>query len=158
MPGQILIADDHDFVRRDHPRSEGSTSVRRQLMRILIVDDNDRVRRGVADLLAATPGWEVCGEACNGAEGVQKSKELVPDVILLDISMPGLGGLEVARLLRKEVPSAKILIMSQNDAPRLLPSVLEAGAHGCIDKSRLSIDLISSIEKLHGGYPPPPSR
>jgi two-component system NarL family response regulator len=72
-------------------------------MRILIVDDNERIRRGVLDILASKKNWNVCGEARDGMEAIRKARELLPDLILLDISMPGLNGLEAARLLRREV-------------------------------------------------------
>jgi YesN/AraC family two-component response regulator len=68
-------------------------------MRILIVDDSDAMRRGVKDLLSSKADWKVCGEARNGDEGIRKARELRPDVILLDISMPGMNGLDVARTL-----------------------------------------------------------
>ena len=118
------------------------------LMRILVVDDNEVVRNGVVDILATKAGWRVCGQAKDGAEGIQKALELTPDLILLDISMPGLNGLEVARRVRQEVPPANILIMSQNDAVHLLPTAIKAGAQGCVDKSRLSADLIPALENI----------
>jgi DNA-binding NarL/FixJ family response regulator len=117
-------------------------------MRILIADDNEWVRRGVANILARRPQWEVCGEAKDGMETIQKAAELRPDVILLDVSMPGLYGLDVARLLREKVPTAKILIMSQQDPAVLLSSALAAGALACIDKSHLSSDLLPIISKV----------
>jgi DNA-binding NarL/FixJ family response regulator len=116
-------------------------------MRILIADDNDVVRRGVVRLLSET-GWNVCGEARDGLEALQKARELLPDVILLDFSMPGMNGLEAARLLRQELPEAKILMLSQHDPIQLLPSVVEAGGDACLDKSRLSTDLLASIKSL----------
>lgn len=117
-------------------------------MRILIADDNEWVRRGVANILSRRPQWEVCGEAKDGMETIQKAAELLPDVILLDVSMPGLYGLDVARLLREKVPTAKILIMSQQDPAVLLSSALAAGALACIDKSHLSSDLLPIISKV----------
>lgn len=117
-------------------------------MRILVVDDNELVRHGVVNILASKATWEVCGEAPDGKEAIRKARELRPDVVLLDISMPGLNGLEVARLLRREIADAKILIMSQNDAVSLLPGAIQAGANGCIDKSRLGAELLSSIESI----------
>jgi DNA-binding NarL/FixJ family response regulator len=117
-------------------------------MRILIADDNPWIRRGVMNILAPMTQWEVCGEAQDGPEAVDMAAELLPDLILLDVSMPGLSGLEVARLVREKVPAAKILIMSQHDPVVLLPRAIQAGAHGCVDKSRLSTELCPSIANL----------
>jgi two-component system response regulator NreC len=119
-------------------------------MRILIVDDNERIRRGVMDILASKKNWNVCGEARDGTEAIRKARELLPDLILLDISMPGLNGLEAARLLRQEIANTKILLMSQYDPLPLLPGAMQAGANGCVDKSRLGTDLLSSIERISG--------
>ena len=99
-------------------------------------------------ILSSEKDLEVCGEAKDGSEALQKARELLPDLILLDISMPGMNGLEAARLLRNEVRQAKILVISQHDPLQLLPSVIAAGADGCIDKSRLSADLVASIKKI----------
>jgi DNA-binding NarL/FixJ family response regulator len=117
-------------------------------MRILIADDNEHVRRGVRNILTLVAGSEVCGEAKDGDEAIQKATELLPDLILLDVSMPGLSGLEVARILRNKMSVAKIIVMSQHDPALLLPRALEAGAQACVDKSRLSADLVPAIEKL----------
>lgn len=116
-------------------------------MRILIADDSEVVRRGVRNILAPT-SWEICGEARDGPDAIQKATELLPDLVLLDISMPGLSGLDVARLLREKLPATTILIMSQHDPAVLLPRALEAGAHACIDKSRLALDLVPAIERF----------
>jgi DNA-binding NarL/FixJ family response regulator len=121
-------------------------------MRILIADDNESVRRGVANMLAKDARLEVCGEAANGEEALQKAQEFRPDLILLDINMPGLSGYETARLLREQLAEIKILVMSFDDAVQLLPSVRKAGADGCVDKARLGADLLSSINSfLPGG-------
>jgi DNA-binding NarL/FixJ family response regulator len=117
-------------------------------MRILIADDNEWVRRGVTNILAPKSHWEVCGEAKDGAETIQRAAELVPDLILLDVSMPGLNGLDVARMLREKVPATKILIMSQHDPVLLLPRAIEAGAHACVDKSHLSTQLLPMIASM----------
>lgn len=118
-------------------------------MRILIADDSAMVRRGVISLLSSEASWEICGEASDGSEALAKARALLPDVILLDVSMPGLNGLEVARRLRKEVPQARIIVMSQHDPVHLLPGVMAAGGDACIDKSRLAVDLVDSIRNLH---------
>ena len=119
-------------------------------MRVLIVDDNDRVRHGVMEILASRADCEICGQAKSGEEGIQLAVELRPDLILLDVSMPGLSGLEVARLLRKELPQVRIVIMSQHDPHHLLASAMEAGADACVDKARLGADLWPAIESVAG--------
>jgi DNA-binding NarL/FixJ family response regulator len=117
-------------------------------MRILIADDNDAVRRGVVGILSSETGWQVCGEARDGAEALQKARELLPDLILLDVSMPGMNGLEAAHLLRQELPEVKILVISQHDPIHLLPSVVDAGGDACVDKGRLGTDLVASIKSI----------
>jgi DNA-binding NarL/FixJ family response regulator len=117
-------------------------------MRILIADDSDIVRRGIASLLSAEMNLNVCGEARNGLEALQKAQELQPDLILLDVSLPDINGLEVARRLRLEVPKVKILVISQHDPVQLLPRVMVAGGDGCLDKSRLAADLVVTIEGI----------
>ena len=117
-------------------------------MRILIADDNERIRRGVRGILSSEANCEVCGEAVDGADALRKARELSPDVILLDVSMPGSDGLETARLLRRELVKIKIIIMSQHDPAQLLPRAIEAGAHACVDKSRLDADLLATIQSI----------
>ncbi len=117
-------------------------------MRILIADDNDTVRRGIIGLLSAEMTWTVCGEAKDGVQALQKARECLPDLILLDISMPGMSGLDVARSIRLEVPKAKILVISQHDPIRMLPSAIAAGANACLDKSLLGRDLVATIKRL----------
>jgi len=117
-------------------------------MRILIADDNYQVRCAIRGVLSRDADLEVCGEASDGPEALQKTRELSPDLILLDISMPGANGFEISRLIRREFPALRILIMSQNDAAQLSVGLAEAGADACIDKSRMAFDLISAIKRL----------
>ena len=117
-------------------------------MRILIADDSQLVRRGIAGLLAGDPELEVCGEAADSNETLQKVDELRPDLILLDVSMPGMNGLNTAQLLRRNLPSLRIIIISQHDSQHLLPRALKAGAHGCVDKARLVTDLLPTLRSL----------
>jgi len=128
-------------------------------MRILIADDNQLVRNAVAKLLSQQPGWSVCGEAVDAPESVEKARELRPDVILLDVSMPGASGFDAARSIRQALPQTKILIMSQNDAVRFLPVALEVGADGCLDKAQIFGDLVNAIKNLppHQSSGPIPS-
>jgi len=118
----------------------------RHALRILIADDSEMIRKSMIAILRSRPAWEVCGESADGADAVQKAIHLRPDVVLLDISMPGKNGLEAARMIRQELPEVKILIVSLNDAAYTLPSARAAGADGCIGKDRLTTDLVAAIE------------
>ena len=119
-----------------------------QPVRILVADDHEVVRRGVRSLLNSRTDWEVCGEAADGKEAVEKAKELKPDVIVMDISMPRLNGLEATRVIRKEVPQSEILIFSQHAAAEMRPVALQAGAKEYIAKSAISNDLLTAVESL----------
>ena len=117
-------------------------------MRILIADDNQFVRRGIAGFLSDVPDCEICAEASDGPEAVRKVRELRPDLVLLDISMPTSNGFETARLIRREFPQTKILIMSQNDPASFLPCALAVGADGCLDKAQIHAELPKAIYEL----------
>jgi DNA-binding NarL/FixJ family response regulator len=125
-------------------------------LRILIADDSEMVRKSVIAILRSHSQWEVCGESPDGADAIQKARSLQPDVVLLDISMPGKNGLETARFIRQELPETKILIVSLNDAALTLPSARAAGADGCIGKDRLATDLVAAIEGFEGSEPTGP--
>jgi DNA-binding NarL/FixJ family response regulator len=121
-------------------------------MRVLIVDDNEPVRRAVGHLFTPASSLEVCGEASNAAEALEKVRGLRPDVVLVDMSMPGANGLDTARLIRKEMPEIKILIMSHHDPQVPTTAALEAGANGSVDKSTLSLDVLArAIKTLDRG-------
>lgn len=118
-------------------------------MRILIADDNEFVRRGISGLLAQEEDWEVCGEARDSADAIQKAGDLRPDLILLDVSMPGTNGLETARAIKEQLPQTKILIISHHDPKQIQPRSLQVGAVGCVDKARLGIDLLPAIRDIY---------
>jgi DNA-binding NarL/FixJ family response regulator len=122
-------------------------------LRILIADDHDLMRRGVKALVQSHPGWEVCGEAHTGREAVSKCEELKPDVLILDISMPDLNGVEAARRIRKTCPGVEILILSMHYSDQLIRDILEAGVRGYIVKSDSHRDLIIAIETLSNHKP-----
>src|SRR5215467_8327375 len=117
-------------------------------VRILIADDHELVRQGLRALLAARPAWEVCGEAADGVEAIEKAAQLQPDIVLLDVSMPRLSGLEAACAIRRESPASNIVIVSQHDPAEMLPSALQAGACGYVCKSDIGSNLLSTIESI----------
>jgi len=117
-------------------------------MRVLVVDDHDVVRRGVVSLLAGHPGLEVCGEARDGQEAIEKARELKPDVVIMDISMPALNGLDSTRALRSVLPSCEVLILTQHDSPEMVRQAFNAGARGYVIKSSISQNLFTALEKV----------
>ena len=117
-------------------------------MRILIADDHEVVRRGIRVLLEAHPGWEVCAEAMDGREAVDKARQSSPDVVILDLGMPGLNGLEAARQIRKLLPSSEVLILTMHESEQVIQEVLAAGARGYVLKSDAGRDLVTAVEAL----------
>lgn len=115
-------------------------------VRILVADDNGMLRAGMCTLLRSHECWTVCGEAADGTDAVEKAIALNPDVVLLDISMPYLNGLEAAKQIHKWVPASKILIVTEHDAKTLENMPAQPGVSGYVMKSRLNFDLISAIE------------
>jgi DNA-binding NarL/FixJ family response regulator len=121
-----------------------------QPLRILLVDDHEGIRRGIRRLLSSRPDWQVCGEAANGREGIKKATELTPDLILMDISMPEMGGLEATIHIRKILPGTRVIMVSQIDPKIALHQTQSIGAAGFVAKTELSRDLIPMIDKVVG--------
>lgn len=117
-------------------------------VRILIADDHDLMRRGVRTLLEHHPGWEICGEATTGREAVAKAEELKPNIVILDISMPDLNGVDAARRIKKASPDTEILIFSAHYSDQLIREILDAGVRGYIVKSDSDRDLVIAVESL----------
>jgi DNA-binding NarL/FixJ family response regulator len=122
-------------------------------MRILVADDHEMVRRGLRSLLEAHPGWVVCAECANGREAVQRSTEVVPDVAVLDVTMPELNGIEAARRIRRERPSVATVIFSVHDTEQMVREVLLAGVCGYVAKSTSPRDVISAVDAAHRRLP-----
>jgi DNA-binding NarL/FixJ family response regulator len=117
-------------------------------LRVLVADDHDIVRKGIRSLIQEREGWEVCGEASDGRDAVVKAKSLEPDIVILDISMPLLNGLEATRQIRKNRPTTQVLILSIHETEQVIQQVLEAGAMGYLFKSDAGRDLVGAIEAL----------
>lgn len=118
------------------------------LLRILIADDHEVARKGIRSLLDNHEGWEVCGEAEDGREAVELASRLKPDVLLLDIGMPNLNGLDAARQVLAVTPEARILILTIHDSEQVVREVLAAGARGFLLKSDAGRDLVAAVEAL----------
>ena len=117
-------------------------------IRILVVDDHPIVRQGLKTLLEGHSGWQVVGEAADGAEAIEKAKDLTPDVMVLDVTMPRMNGLEACRLLRRQAPDLEILFVTQHDSPQMMREALEAGARGYVVKSNAARDLLAAVEAV----------
>jgi DNA-binding NarL/FixJ family response regulator len=117
-------------------------------VRVLIADDHEVVRRGLRGLIESHPGWRICGEATTGREAVEKSKELKPDVVVMDITMPELNGLDATRQILKAVPRTQVLILTIHASEQLVHDVVAAGARGYVLKSDAGRDLVAAIEAL----------
>ena len=122
-------------------------------LRVLVADDHDLMRRGLKSLLESHAGWSVCAEAHTGREAVAKAEELKPDIVILDITMPELNGVEAARRILKASPNTEILVLSVHYSDQLIRDILDAGVRGYIVKSDSDRDLTIAIEALSNHKP-----
>jgi DNA-binding NarL/FixJ family response regulator len=122
--------------------------------RILIAEDHEIVRRGIRALLEQHPGWEVCGEAEDGREAVERNQTLRPDLVVLDVGMPNLNGLDAAKQIALHTPLTRVLILTMHDSEQVVRDALAAGARGFLLKSDAGRDLVSAVEALerHGTF------
>ena len=118
--------------------------------RVMVVDDHAVIRRGVQGILHAFPEWELCGEAENGQEAIRLAETLKPDMIIMDVSMPGLNGLEATRIIRNMLPDTKILLLTLHSSTELVRSAFRAGARGYVLKSDAEQELVRALNVLAG--------
>ncbi|GAC1701607.1 MAG: hypothetical protein NVS9B4_05220 [Candidatus Acidiferrum sp.] len=118
--------------------------------RVLIVDDHAVIRRGVHEILRSFPEWELCGEAENGQEGVRLAGELQPEVVVMDVSMPGLNGLEATRIIRDVLPECKIVLLTLHSSGEFLRTAFRAGARGYVLKSDAEHELVRALNVVMG--------
>jgi DNA-binding NarL/FixJ family response regulator len=126
----------------------GGSLLKRTTVRILIADDHEIFRRGLRSLLESHSHWQVCGEAANGREAIDRVRELRPDVVVLDVTMPEVNGLEAAKEIRRQMPESKVVILSQHEPALMKQSALAAGAGAYVTKSEVSRELMIAIESI----------
>lgn len=122
-------------------------------IRLLLVDDHAVVRSGLGVLLSGRDEMEVVGEAADGEEAVARALQLKPDVVLMDLSMPLMGGLEAIRQLRKKLPGTRVLVLTMHEDERYLSEALNAGAAGYVPKKAADTELVSAIKAVNRGEP-----
>jgi DNA-binding NarL/FixJ family response regulator len=120
-------------------------------IKVLLVDDHAIMRDGIRALISLHDDIEIVGEASEGNEAVEKTRELVPDVIVMDIAMPGMDGLEATRRITKQNPKAKVLVLTQYDNKEYILSAIKAGSAGYVPKRALGSELVSAIRAVYHG-------
>ncbi len=118
------------------------------MLRILIADDHEIIRRGLRNVLEQHEGWQICGEASNGRQAVEIAQKTLPNVVLLDLSMPEMNGLEATRAIKKALPSTEVLIFTVHETEDLVRDVLAAGARGYLLKADVSREIAAAVEAL----------
>jgi DNA-binding NarL/FixJ family response regulator len=123
------------------------------LLSILIADDHEVVRRGIRTLFEVRPEWRICGEAATGREAIEKTRNLCPDIVLLDITMPDIDGLEAIPQILEVCPTAKVLILTMHDSGEMATRALAAGASGLVLKSDAGRDLVQAVQAVDKEQP-----
>lgn len=127
---------------------ESIQSTAARSVRIMVVDDHDILRQGLRFVLEEQPGWIVCGEAATGLDAIRAAQELRPDVAVIDIHMPGMGGLQAAREILAVSPETEILILTVDEDRVVVQAATEAGARGIVTKSDTARSLVAAVDSL----------
>jgi len=131
--------------------AHNARKAREKKIRLLLVDDHPIVLDGIKSHLCAQPEFEIVGEAANGLDALQKARLLLPDVVLMDITMPQMNGLEATTMLRKQAPLAKILILTMHNSKEYIAQMIRAGARGYLLKDGSPAELVRAIKAVHAG-------
>jgi two-component system NarL family sensor kinase len=150
-PATGSLEDDESTLFSRRRDGEAATDQSDTRKRILIADDHEVMRRGLRGLVESQEEWVVCGEAMEGNEVVQMARELNPDLLILDISMPGLSGTEAALQILKDDPTRKILFFTAHDSPQIVREISDLGAQGYVSKSRAGNDLVEAVRAILAG-------
>lgn len=117
-------------------------------IRIVIADDHEVVRRGLRGIIETHAGWAVFAEATNGRDALERVLEYQPDVVIMDVAMPGLNGLDATRLIKSKLPSTRVLILTMHQAEHIVDEALDAGANGFLFKADASREIINAVNAL----------
>jgi two-component system nitrate/nitrite response regulator NarL len=131
--------------------AHNARKTREKKIRLLLVDDHPIVLDGIKSHLCAQPEFEIVGEASNGLDALQKARLLLPDVVVMDITMPNMNGLEATTVLRKQAPLAKILILTMHNSKEYIAQMIRAGARGYLLKDGSPAELVRAIKSVHAG-------
>jgi LuxR family transcriptional regulator, maltose regulon positive regulatory protein len=118
--------------------------------RVLIVDDHAVIRRGVQGILSTYPEWDLCGEADNGQDAIRLAGELAPEIVIMDVSMPGMNGLEATRIIHDVLPETKVLLLTLHSSSEFVRSAFRAGARGYVLKSDAENELVRALNVVIG--------
>ena len=118
--------------------------------RVLVVDDHAVIRRGVQGILSTYPEWDLCGEADNGQDAIRLAGELAPEVVIMDVSMPGMNGLEATRIIHEVLPETKVLLLTLHSSSEFVRSAFRAGARGYVLKSDAENELVRALNVVIG--------
>jgi DNA-binding NarL/FixJ family response regulator len=118
--------------------------------RVLIVDDHAVIRRGVQGILSTYPEWDLCGEADNARDAIRLAGELAPEVVIMDVSMPGMNGLEATRIIHDVLPETKVLLLTLHSSSEFVRSAFRAGARGYVLKSDAENELVRALNVVIG--------
>ena len=118
--------------------------------RVLVVDDHAVIRRGVQGILSTCPEWDLCGEADNGQDAIRLAGELAPEVVIMDVSMPGMNGLEATRIIHEVLPDTKVLLLTLHSSSEFVRSAFRAGARGYVLKSDAENELVRALNVVIG--------
>jgi DNA-binding NarL/FixJ family response regulator len=117
-------------------------------LRILVADDHELVRRGIGGLLRTRPGWKVVGLAASGGEAVEKARKLKPDIVIVDVAMPDLDGIQATREIRRANPNTEVVVLTMHESDQMVRRVLDAGARGYVLKSDLAAQLPKAVKTV----------
>jgi DNA-binding NarL/FixJ family response regulator len=133
--------------------TQGTQTIAMQLLSILLVDDHDLVRQGLRSMLEGQPGWTICAEAATGREAVDLAEQFQPDIVVIDIHMPGMDGLEATRQILAANPEIEVVVLTIDETKEVMQAAKEAGARGIVMKSDAVRDLVAAVAALAGHEP-----